>query len=50
VAIKIVSIIIGSLIIIGIMIWIFSWGKEVVNIFFFFLVWLAIMKIILSKL
>lgn len=50
VAIKIVSIIIGSLIIIGIMIWIFSWGKEVGNIFFFFLLWLAIMKTILSKL
>lgn len=50
VAIKIVSIIIGSLIIIGIMIWIFSWGKEVVNIFIFFLLWLAIMKTILSKL
>lgn len=49
VAIKIVSIIIGSLIIIGIMIWIFSWGKEVVNVFLFILVWLAIMKTILSK-
>ena len=49
VAIKIVSIIIGSLIIIGIMIWISSWGKEVVNIFLFILVWLAIMKTILSK-